>query len=235
MGRDGLRSHLSGTLPISIAVHVAALLALFIIPLAADVVLPIVQVSLPDYVRAAAVPPPPPVAIRPASTPSSALRPDSAPLAPTTAPSAITPETAAPSAVIGPPGVETSNGLPPDAGGLSTGLPPSIPPPPVPAKPAGPVRAGDLPIAPHKVVDARPIYPEIARAARVEGTVVMEAVLDPSGRVTQLRIIKSVPLLDQAAAEAVRQWRYSPSTYGGHPVSVLMTITIRFTLNSGQQ
>jgi protein TonB len=235
MGRDGLRSHLSGTLPISIAVHVAALLAVFIIPLAADVVLPIVQVSLPDYVRAAAVPPPPPVAIR-RSTPSpAAVRSDPAPLAPTIAPSAITPEALAPSSVPGPPGVETSNGLPAEAGGLPTGVSPSIPLPPVPVKPAGPVRAGDLPIAPHKVVDARPIYPEIARAARVEGTVVMEAVLDPSGRVTQLRIIKSVPLLDQAAAEAVRQWRYSPSTYGGHPVSVLMTITIRFTLNAGHE
>ncbi len=58
----------------------------------------------------------------------------------------------------------------------------------------------------------------------------LEAVLDPSGHVTQLRVVKSVPLLDQAAIDAVRQWRYTPSAYGGHPVSVLMTITIRFTL-----
>ena len=58
----------------------------------------------------------------------------------------------------------------------------------------------------------------------------MEAVLDPTGRVTQLRVIRSMPLLDQAALDAVRQWRYTPSVYGGHPVSVLMTITIRFTL-----
>ena len=58
----------------------------------------------------------------------------------------------------------------------------------------------------------------------------MEAVLDPTGRVTQLRVIRSVPMLDQAAMDAVRQWRYTPSMYGGHPVSVLMTITIRFTL-----
>src|SRR5689334_19777252 len=57
MAPQGLRSHLSGTLPISIAVHVAALLALFIIPLAADMVLPVVQVSLPDYMPATAVPP----------------------------------------------------------------------------------------------------------------------------------------------------------------------------------
>jgi protein TonB len=48
--------------------------------------------------------------------------------------------------------------------------------------------------------------------------------------VTQLRVIQSVPLLDQAALDAVRQWRYTPSIYAGRPVSVLMTITMRFTL-----
>ena len=66
--------------------------------------------------------------------------------------------------------------------------------------------------------------------ARKEGVVVMEAVLDTGGRVTQLRVIKSEPLLDQAALDAVRQWRYTPTVYGGHPVSVLMTITVRFSL-----
>ena len=85
-------------------------------------------------------------------------------------------------------------------------------------------------MSPRKIADARPVYPDIARAAHKEGTVIMEAVLDTAGRVTQLRVIKSEPLLDQAALDAVRQWRYTPSLYGGHPVSVLMTITVRFTL-----
>jgi len=99
-----------------------------------------------------------------------------------------------------------------------------------PPQKTGPVRIADLPVAPRKIVDVRPVYPDLARTARKEGTVVMEAVLDATGRVTQLRVIQSVPLLDQAALDAVRQWRYTPSTLGGHPVSVLMTITIRFTL-----
>ena len=73
-------------------------------------------------------------------------------------------------------------------------------------------------------------FPDFARTARIQGTVVMEAVLDPSGRVTQLRVIKSVPLLDQAAVDAVRQWRYTPSLFYGKPVSVLMTITVKFQL-----
>jgi protein TonB len=110
---------------------------------------------------------------------------------------------------------------------MSAGPPPR---PPDPPRPAGPVRVADLPVAPRKTVDVRPIYPDIARMARKEGTVVMEAVLDPSGHVTQLRVIRSVPMLDEAALDAVRQWRYTPSLYGGRPVSVLMTITIRFTL-----
>jgi protein TonB len=75
-----------------------------------------------------------------------------------------------------------------------------------------------------------PVYPDVARVAHVEGTVILEAVLDTNGRVTQLRVLRSVPLLDQAALEAVRQWRYTPSIYYGKPVSVLMTITVRFTL-----
>ena len=85
-------------------------------------------------------------------------------------------------------------------------------------------------MTPRKIVDVRPGYPEIARAARVEGTVIMEAVLDTNGRVTQLRVLKTVPMLEHAAVDAVRQWRYTPSLYGGHPVSVLMTITVRFAL-----
>ena len=88
----------------------------------------------------------------------------------------------------------------------------------------------ELPVSPRKTVDVRPVYPEVARLARKEGMVILEAVLDTSGRVTQLRVIRSEPLLDQAAIDAVRQWRYAPSTYGGKPVSVLMTITVRFTL-----
>jgi protein TonB len=114
-----------------------------------------------------------------------------------------------------------------DLGGvIDAPLPPAIPV----AQPPAPVRAAELPVVPRKVVDVHPVYPEVARAARVEGTVILEAVLDTGGRVTQLRVLRSVPLLDQAALDAVRQWRYSPSVYYGRAVSVLMTITVRFTL-----
>ena len=230
MARDGLRNHLSGSLPISIAAHLVVLLLLFAVPLVGNVVIPTVTVILPEYVLAAPAPPPPEVVMRPAArTPQNTTAEAPAPI-PTAAPPAILPERDA--RVFDPGPVIPDASAIGDPGGLPSGIVSSapIPRPPDPPRPSGPVRVADLPIPPRKTVDVRPIYPDVARIARVEGTVVMEAVLDPSGHVTQLRVIKSRPLLDQAALDAVRQWRYTPSVYGGRPVSVLMTITIRFTL-----
>jgi periplasmic protein TonB len=229
MAREGLRSHLSGSVPISIAFHLGALLLVLIIPLTADVLLPIPAVPVPNYIRVAAMPPPPVVTLRPARPDASAPEHDINPApAPRDAPSTIEPEVVPrgaeyPGPSLGVLGPSSSIGIIDASRSVAVQLP-------EPARPAGPVRVGDLPVAPVKTVDTRPIYPDIARRARVEGTVVMEAVLDTSGRVTQLHVMKSVPLLDQAALDAVRQWRYTPSVYAGRPVSVLMTITIRFTL-----
>ena len=227
MARQGLRRYLTGSVPISIGLHLLALSLFFVIPLTAKIVLPMVSVDLPDYVRVAPMPPPPLV-----STPAPARDVSKAPVAPTTpttAPPAIGKEPVEMPHYVGPP--DATSGLPQgigDAVGVGISAPTVLVPPP--PKPPAQVRVADLPVPPRKISDARPVYPDIARQARREGTVVMEAVLDPGGRVTQLRVIQSVPLLDQAAIDAVRQWRYTPSTYGGHPVSVLMTITIRFTL-----
>jgi protein TonB len=132
------------------------------------------------------------------------------------------------SAITDPFGV---TGSPIDTGGLGLETKSmELPPPPPAPRPVGPVRAGELLVAPRKLVDVRPVYPEIARRARVEGTVILDAVLDRRGRVSQVRVTKSSPLLDQAAIDAVRQWQYSPSVLHGQPVEVLMTITITFTL-----
>ncbi len=228
MERSGLRSHLSGSLPISIAVHLVAVLLFLIIPLTASIDLPDPAWQAPDYMLAAPMPPPPPVARVPpagAPTPHPPANPDSAP---TAAPDTIHPEISAPALV-------PDLGMPPSAGvpggiDLVTGERPVVLTPPDPPRPTAPVRVADLPVTPRKIVDVRPVYPDIARLARKEGTVIMEAVLDTTGRVTQLRVLKSELMLDQAALDAVRQWRYTPSLYGGHPVSVLMTITVRFTL-----
>jgi protein TonB len=222
-----LRGHFAGTLPISIAVHLVALLLLFGIPLVANIVIPTVMVTLPDYVRVAPMPPPPQVLIASAPRPSVAPR-DSAAPPPTVAPPSLEPEAGPPAVGPGPVLPDIPGGVPSGMGLVPSDSAVTLPPPDPPRQ--GPVRVADLPVAPRKTVDVRPIYPELARMARVEGTVVVEAVLDPSGRVTQLRVIKSIPLLDGAAMDAMRQWRYTPSLYGGRPVSVLMTITMRFTL-----
>jgi protein TonB len=228
MARAGLRSHFSGSVPISIALHLLALLVFLIIPLTANMILPDPAAHLPNYMLAAPLPPPPP-AVRVARAETSSQQPtDEAPRAPTEAPPSIAPETG-PAGVVSDPGAVPSIGEAEGIGVLPVGKTVVVQPPD-PPRPAGPVRVADLPVTPRKIGDVRPVYPEFARAARLEGTVIMEAVLDTTGRVTQLRVIKSAPMFDQAALDAVRQWQYTPSLYGGRPVSVLMTITVRFTL-----
>lgn len=75
-----------------------------------------------------------------------------------------------------------------------------------------------------------PEYPLIAREARVEGIVILEATTDVYGRVTGVRVLKSIPLLDEAAVAAVRQWVYEPLMVNGRPRPVTFTVTVRFVL-----
>jgi protein TonB len=109
-------------------------------------------------------------------------------------------------------------------------LPPPPPPTTQPAAPKGPVRVGGQIREPSKVRNVPPSYPEIAKQARVQGVVVLEAVISPSGEVTNVRVLRGVPLLNDAALQAVRQWRYTPTMLNGQPVSVVMTVTVNFRL-----
>jgi periplasmic protein TonB len=216
------------SLPVSIAVHLATLVLVFVVPLVAPIVLSVPASPLPPFMKAAAIPPPP---APPARATSRVAPSASVSDAPTVSPSKIAPEVdlaIAPSAITDPFGVQ---GPPLDAGAFGAGTKAiEMPAPPPAARPAGPVRVGELLVAPKKLVDVRPRYPEVARTARIEGTVILEAVLDRRGRVSQVRVVQSSPLLDQAAVDAVRQWQYSPSTLHGQPVDVLMTVTISFRL-----
>jgi protein TonB len=76
-----------------------------------------------------------------------------------------------------------------------------------------------------------PVYPAIAQQARVQGTVILEATIDVDGSVRDVKVLRSIPLLDQAAIDAVREWKYSPTILNGNPVPVIMTVTVTFTLN----
>ncbi len=66
------------------------------------------------------------------------------------------------------------------------------------------------PTPPHKIVDVQPIYPAIAKAASVSGVVIVDFAIEPTGEVSDLRVLRSIPLLDATALEAVRQWKYAP-------------------------
>jgi protein TonB len=93
-----------------------------------------------------------------------------------------------------------------------------------------PVRVGGNIRAPMQIRRVNPVYPEIAQAARVQGVVILEAVIDEQGRVSTARILRSIPLLDQAAIDAVLQWEYTQTLLNGAPVPVIMTVTVQFTL-----
>jgi len=77
-----------------------------------------------------------------------------------------------------------------------------------------------------------PPYPPLARAARVQGDVVLNAVIDVNGQITNLQLVSGHPMLVPAALEAVKQWRYKPYLLNGTPVEVETTITVIFTLSS---
>jgi TonB family protein len=80
---------------------------------------------------------------------------------------------------------------------------------------------------PHRV--DRPIYPPDAMAAGVQGNVQAEIVIDETGAVSDARVVRSVPMLDEAALNAVRQWKFDPAIVNGKAVPVRMTVTVNFT------
>jgi TonB family protein len=96
---------------------------------------------------------------------------------------------------------------------------------------AAPVRVGGNINPPTKIRDVRPIYPAVAQSARVQGVVIMEATIGANGKVQDARVLRSIPLLDQAALDAVRQWEFTPTVLNGVPVPVIMTVTVPFTLS----
>jgi protein TonB len=104
-----------------------------------------------------------------------------------------------------------------------------------PQQGAPPVRVGGNIPAPKKVTDVKPVYPPEAQQARVSGIVILELTIGTDGRVTNARVIRSVPLLDQAALDAVRQWVFTPTLLNGVPVPVLMSVTVNFSLDAQPQ
>jgi protein TonB len=215
--------------PVSITVHVALGIAVLIAPLLAEVQAPVPAPLHPLFAATKTVPIPPEVVV---SAPTVRSRP--------AAPNVIAPltlerERDEPVAPVGllPPDLPPGSGLfDPSLLGVATGTSPVIPlPPPAEAKPTQTVyRPGQGIREPKRIAGSPPEYPKFARDARVQGVVILEAVINERGEVGRIKVLRSVPLLDNAAITAVQQWRYTPTLLNGVPVSVLMTITVNFML-----
>ena len=95
------------------------------------------------------------------------------------------------------------------------------------AAPAAPL-AGGVVKEPRKIRDVKPLYPGAARAAQATGTVIIEARIAEDGTVRDAHVVRGVPLLDEAALGAVRQWLFTPTLLNGAPVDVMMTATVTF-------
>ena len=95
-----------------------------------------------------------------------------------------------------------------------------------------PIDAGSVPTAsaPKKVKHVNPIYPAAARERKITGVVILEARIEPDGRILEARVLRSIPELDDAALEAVKQWEFTPTLINGVPTPVTMTMTIQFSL-----
>ncbi len=83
------------------------------------------------------------------------------------------------------------------------------------------------------VHEVKPQYPSLARQARIQGTVVLQAVIGKDGTVQNLQVLSGHPMLNQAALEAVKQWRYKPYYLNGEPVEVDTQISVNFSLTGG--
>jgi protein TonB len=102
-----------------------------------------------------------------------------------------------------------------------------------PAASAGgsaPLRVGGDIAEPKKIADVRPVYPQAALDAKVSGVVIIEATIDTTGGVRDAKVLRSIPLLEQAALDAVKQWRFTPTLLNGEPKEVIMTVTVNFTI-----
>ncbi len=227
------------TIFLSTLLQVGLLAILILIPLIYTEALPKAMLTT----LLVAPPPPPPPPPPPAATPVKVVKPVARLIqaGKLTAPRAIPKEVAmikeqelppevSPGAAIGgvPGGVPGGQ-----AGGVLGGIiggTGSMPPPPreTPKR----IRVGGQVQAAQLVNKVQPLYPALAKQARIQGTVRLQAVIAKNGSIVELQVLSGHPLLVQAALDAVKQWRYRPTLLNGEPVEVVTTIDVVFTLSS---
>jgi periplasmic protein TonB len=230
---------LSATVTTSLLLHGVIVVALVIIPLFLHEALPEPGAAVRAFfVSPADVAPPPPPPPPPAAAPTVArvVKPPTrvAPvdpgrfIAPIEVPDQIKPQQTLDLGVEGgvPGGVE--GGVPGGVvGGVIGGLPAAPPPQ------AKVVRIGGNVVAPKPIKRVEVEYPPLAKAARMAGSVIIEAHVGTDGRVLTASVLKGAPLLNDAAVAAVKQWRYKPLLLNGEPTEFILTVTVNFNLTGG--
>lgn len=192
-------------------------------------------------------PPPPMVAVKPIRrTPPRRMFNPEALVSPTAVPKQVAIINEAPLAQMDAVAGAGPGGIPGVAGGSGTGFfssglsaaPPPPPPvrtvapaPPPPAAPARITVGGDVQAA-LILQQTRPVYPTLAREGRIQGVVILKAVIGTDGRIKNLTALSGHPLLVEAALNAVRNWRYRPTVLDGAPVEVNTEIEVRFGLTA---
>lgn len=115
-------------------------------------------------------------------------------------------------------------------GGVIGAIPDATPPPPPPPKKKEPIRVGGNVQSSKLIQRVEPKYPELAKRARIQGIVLLQVTVGEAGNVTDIKVIRGHPLLNEGALAAVRQWKYSPTLLNGEPVPVIATVTVNFIL-----
>jgi protein TonB len=219
----------SKIVPFSLVAHVLGLGALVLAPAYRDAALPEARRGVKAFLvePGSLAPPPPPPPPAPRAAPVVVKKPiqdvPKAFVAPVAIPDDVRPEG----------GVDLGQGSIPGGieggvpGGVVGGVVGGIQDAPLPAEP---VRVGGSIKEPRKIKNVPPEYPLRARNAGVEGMVILECLISPAGRVQQATVVRSVPLLDEAAVTAVKQWIYTPTLVDGAAVPVIMMVTVRFGL-----
>jgi protein TonB len=224
-----------GALGLSLALHTALVTAAVVVPV-------LLYDAMPEpgeavhafFVTPSLVAPPPPPPPPPAAGVRLARATAVAPIV-ATAPSFVAPmdvqPLVAPSEGLDLGGVEggvpggVEGGMPGGVvGGVIGGLPLEAPPP------RKVVRVGGAIVAPKLVHRVAPVYPELAAITRLHGVVILEATVDETGRVQTVSILRGQPVLQEAAIEAVKQWRYQPLLLNGEATPFILTVTLNFNL-----
>lgn len=217
--------------PVSIVIHGVIVGSLILLPFVNSQVFPTVR-SVLAFAPPPAPPGPPAPVIEVAPVTVSQIAELDLDAAPLEAPDRIADEPVPAGSAMGVPTLQTDVRAGADIALLPNGSATTLEKP----RPAEPVdrsvlRVGGVIAEPRRIHHVAPVYPTIARAARREGTVTVEATIARDGRVVDARVLGPENIFGPAAVHAVRQWRYTVPTLNGVPVDVLMTVTVRFSLN----